>query len=305
VAGLTPNAAAGFLEAAFKLLGQGQGDSAFWLSLAVARSQHTRTVLVRVPNAYSFKGLYRYVFDTRFRATAIETAKEKLTDLQVRAVDGEREAGLEMRRLKTALDYEETIAPAYSEKERSGVNRTLEIASSMSRATLEGRGERRVPVSQERFFQAANTRAQPPPGPREGRPLVFLCDEYQQVCSGGDALSFDTSRALGVVAIVAAQSLESYIGAIGDESTAVALLANFTTVVAFRSTERTMNYLAGKLGEVDVWEQSYNMSKSDQPTLVFPKAASVSERPHGLDATRTAPHGPNLPRPRRTRPSSC
>jgi len=48
-------------------------------------------------------------------------------------------------------------------------------------------------------------------------------------------------------------------------------------VVAFRSTERTMNYLAGKLGEVDVWKQSFNTGKSDQPTLLFPKAASVSE----------------------------
>lgn len=310
LAGLTPNAAAGFLEAAFKLLGQGQGDSAFWLSLAVARSQHALTVLVHVPNAYSLKGLYEYVFDPRFRATAIETARENLADLQVRAVDGEREAGLEMRRLKTALDYEETIAPAYSEKERSGVNRTLETALArfadpeLEDAFCTDSGDHvnladmldgaifvvNVPRERfkaaasvvylflkERFFQAANTRAQLPSGPRKSRPLLFLCDEYQQVCSSGDALFFDTSRALGVVAIVAAQSLESYIGAIGDESTAVALLANFTNVVAFRSTERTMNYLAGKLGEVDVWKQSFNTGKSDQPTLLFPKPASVSE----------------------------
>jgi len=63
--GLTPNTAAGFLEAAFKLLGQGEGDSAFWLSLAVARSQAALAVLFHVPGAYSLKGLYNYVFDER------------------------------------------------------------------------------------------------------------------------------------------------------------------------------------------------------------------------------------------------
>ena len=38
-----------------------------------------------------------------------------------------------------------------------------------------------------------------------------------------------------------------------------------------------MNYVAGKLGDVDVWKQSYNTGRSDQPTLFFPKTASVSE----------------------------
>jgi len=114
----------------------------------------------------------------------------------------------------------------------------------------------------ERFFQALNARAQMPPGPRKDRPVLFLCDEYQQICSAGDANFFDTSRALGVVGIVAAQSLEAYITAIGDEHAATALLANFTNVVAFRSTERTMNYLAGKLGEVEVWRRSVSAGQT-------------------------------------------
>ena len=57
----------------------------------------------------------------------------------------------------------------------------------------------------------------------------------------------------------------------------MALLGNFTNVVAFRSTEQTMDYVAGKLGEVDVWKETYNTGRSKQPTIFFPRAASVSE----------------------------
>jgi hypothetical protein len=39
-------------------------------------------------------------------------------------------------------------------------------------------------------------------------------------------------------------------------------LGNFTNVVAFRSTERTMAYVAGKLGDVDIWKQSYNAGQT-------------------------------------------
>jgi len=93
----------------------------------------------------------------------------------------------------------------------------------------------------------------------------------------GDAQFFDTSRALGVIGIVTAQSIEAYISAIGNEHAASTLLGNFTNVVAFRSTERTIEYVAGKLGDVDVWKETYNTGRSDQRTIFFPKAASVSE----------------------------
>jgi len=306
--GLTPNTAAGFLEAAFKLLGQGEGDSAFWLSLAVARSQAALAVLFHVPGAYSLKGLYDYVFDERFRKVAIATARDALVELQVRAADGDRDASLDARRLKT-IDYEATIAAQYTEKERSGVNRTIETALArfadpeLEDAFCTDAGDQvnladvlngsvfvvNVPRERfkaaasvvylflkERFFQAVNARAHLPAGLRKSRPLLFLCDEYQQICSAGDAQFFDTSRALGVIGIVATQSIEAYIAAIGNEHAASALLGNFTNVVAFRSTERTMEYVAGKLGEVDVWKESYNTGRSDH-TIFFPKAASVSQ----------------------------
>ena len=38
-----------------------------------------------------------------------------------------------------------------------------------------------------------------------------------------------------------------------------------------------MDYVAGKLGDVDVWKETYNTGRSDQPTIFFPKAASVSQ----------------------------
>jgi len=228
----------------------------------------------------------------------------------VRAADGERDASIDARRLKSAIDYESTIAAQYTEKERSGVNRTIETALArfadpeLEDAFCTDAGDQanlqdvlngsvfvvNVPRERfkaaasvvylfvkERFFQAVNARAQLPAGPRKSRPVLFLCDEYQQICSAGDAQFFDTSRALGVIGIVASQSIEAYIAAIGNEHAATALLGNFTNVVAFRSTERTMNYVAGKLGEVDVWKETYNTGRSEKPTILFPETASVSE----------------------------
>jgi len=200
--GLTPNTAAGFLKAAFKLLGQGEGDSAFWLSLAVARSQAALAVLFHVPGAYSLKGLYDYVFDERCRKAAIAVVGDALLELQVRAADGDRDASLDARRLKSAIDYEATIAAQYTEKERSGVNRTIETALAcfadpeLEDAFCTDAGDQanladvlngsvfvvNVPRERfkaaasviylflkERFFQAVNARAQLPAGPRKSR----------------------------------------------------------------------------------------------------------------------------------------
>ncbi len=325
--GLTPNTAAGFLEAAFKLLGQGEGDSAFWLSLAVARSQAALAVLFHVPNAYSLKGLYDYVFDERARKAAIATAGEALLELQVRAADGDRDASLNARRLKNAIDYEGTIAVQYTEKERSGVNPTIETALArfadpeLEDAFCTDSGDQanladilggsvfvvNVPCERfkaaasvvylfvkERFFQAVNSRAQLPAGPRKSRPLLFLCDEYQQICSAGDAQFFDTSRTLGVIGIVASQSIEAYIAAIGNEHAATALLGNFTNVMAFRSTERTMNYVAGKLGDVDVWKETYNTGRSEKPHAL-PGGGLRLGGALRLDAAAAAPQRADLP----------
>ncbi len=94
----------------------------------MARSQAALAVLFHVPGAYSLKGLYDYVFDERVRKAAIATAGEAPLELQVRAADGDRDASLDARRIKSAIDYEATIAAQYTEKERSGVNRTIETA---------------------------------------------------------------------------------------------------------------------------------------------------------------------------------
>jgi len=63
-------------------------------------------------------------------------------------------------------------------------------------------------------------RARLPAAPRKSRPLLSLCDEYQQICSAGDAQFFDTSRAHGVIGIVASQSIEAYIAALCSTSRA-------------------------------------------------------------------------------------
>jgi len=249
--GLTPNTAAGFLEAAFKLLGQGEGDSAFWLSLAVARCQNALGVLNHVPGDYSLRSLYRYVFDDRFRAAALATANEALVDLQVHAADGDRGASLEMRRLKGALDYETRICS------------TALCSSSTCRASA----SKPPRVASTCFSKSASSKlSTPAPRWRRVRAKTALCSSSATNTSRSAAPrtpSSSTPRVpLNVVGIVAAQSMEAYINATGDEHAASALLANFTNVIAFRSTERTMNYLAGKLGDVDVWKQSSSAGKT-------------------------------------------
>lgn len=320
--GLTPNTAAGFLEAAFKLLGQGEGDSGFWVSLAIARCQNGLAVLEHVAGRYSLAGLYAYVFDDRQRKEAIEAASEALTDLQLRGVDGDREARLAARRLKAALDYEFTVAAGYTEKERSGVNRTIETALARfsdpeledAFCTSEG-GQARltslldgsvfivnIPREQfksaarvvylflkERFFQALNARAQMSDGPRKTRPVIFLCDEYQQIASVGDASFFDTSRALNVVTIIASQSIEAYQNAIGSDTATAALLGNFTNVIAFRSTERTMEYISGKLGDVDVWKLSNSTSDSIESHSDSRSVTEQRQRLLGAQTFRSLP----------------
>ncbi len=277
------------------MLGQGHGDSGFWLSLAVARSQNALGVLEHVPGGYSLKALYQFVFDERFRTQAIETGARALRELQTREGPRQRALTLAIRRLRTALDYEAAVVPNYAEKEHSGINRTIETALSRftdpeledAFCTAAGAQARLTDVLdgkifivnvprerfkaaanvvymflKERFFQALNARVALPEGPRKTRPVLFLCDEYQQIVSAGDANFFDTSRALGVVGIVAAQSLEAYMTAIGNEPAAQALLGDFTNLIAFRSTERTMNYVAGKLGDVEIWKENYNPTQT-------------------------------------------
>ncbi len=318
--GLTPNTAAGFLESVFKMLGQGEGDSGFWVSLAIARCQNGLAILEHVPGRYTLAGLYAYVFDERRRKEALAAASDALTDLQVSGVDGDSAAALAARRLKASLEYEMTVAAGYTEKERSGVNRTIETALARfadpeledAFCTSDGAQARltdvldgavfvvNVPRDQfkaaarvvymlikERFFQALNARPLLPDGPRRTRPVFFFCDEYQQIASTGDASFFDTSRALNVIGVVASQSIEAYQNAIGNDAAAAALLGNFTNVIAFRSTERTMEYVAGKLGDVDVWNLSTSVSESFGVEYSQSESKSLSQQRRRLLGAQT------------------
>jgi len=127
----------------------------------------------------------------------------------------------------------------------------------------------------------------------------------QQICSAGDAQFFDTSRALGVIGIVASQSIEAYIAAIGNEHAASALLGNFTNVVAFRSTERTMEYVAGKLGDVDVWKESYTAAApTSRRSSSQRRPRSRKDIPPRNSGSGSSPRKPSVPSPQ-TRQLHC
>jgi hypothetical protein len=291
--GLTPNTAAGFLESAFKALGQGKGESGFWVSLAVTRCENALIVLQHIENEYSLSGLHRYIFDDTFRKKALQTARERAVDI----VQARGENDLEVRRLKNALHYEDKTVPAYSEKERSGVTRTIETALGrfadpeiqdafcsadrdrqahlqdvlsgavfvvhLSREKFKAAAQVVYLFIKERFFNLVNRRVELPRGlPARERPVLFCCDEYQQIASAGDAQFFDKSRELSTIGVVASQSLDACISAIGNEETALTLLSNFVNTIAFRSTPRTMRWITDRLGEVDIERRSYSYSVS-------------------------------------------
>jgi hypothetical protein len=214
------------LEAAFKLLGQGEGDSAFWLSLAVVRCQNALGVLNHVTGHYSLRGLYWFVFDDHFRKSALATANDTLLELQVQAADGDVQAALDMRRLKRALDYETTVAPGYTDtptrsaaastapsrphwrasripnsKTPSAPRNTARPTSTTSSmapssSSMFRANSSKLPHASSTCFSKSasskplNERAQMAPGPRKERPVLFLCDQYQQICSAGDAAFF-------------------------------------------------------------------------------------------------------------------
>jgi len=134
-------------------------------------------------------------------------------------------------------------------------------------------------------------------GPRKSRPLLFLCDECQQICSAGDAQFFDTSRALGVIGIVARSrskpiSPRSVTNTLQPRSSATSPTSSHSVrpnapwstspeTRRRRRLERDLQHRA--LGPADD---------------LLPKGRLGLARALGLAAAAAASHCPDFPRPR-------
>ncbi|MHB1566225.1 MAG: type IV secretion system DNA-binding domain-containing protein [Acidiferrobacter sp.] len=89
------------------------------------------------------------------------------------------------------------------------------------------------------------------------RPVLFVCDEYQEIVSANkDGLSdlnfWDKGRAFGTVGLVSAQSIASFYAALNDRDLADTLLQNFRQKLCLRSDDlHTVHFFQKLLGEIE------------------------------------------------------
>jgi len=281
LAGLTPEIAASFLKSAFLLSGNTGANSVIFVDTAVNLSRNVLGMLSAFPERYSLRGLYEAVFD--------ETARKWLRDATIERLSALKESDqLAYNRLFNYFSYVKTIFPAFDVKIKQGAHTQLsqildafqleEIDRAFCRAgdnavSMDEVMDGRVflldlPISiyglsaktvytlvKLRFFNTVQKRRTSPTW-NQSRPLVFLCDEYQQVVSvAPDALSdlnfWDTSRSAKCVGIISAQGFESFQSVIGSPSLTASLLQNFRQQICFRTEDPTtikrFTYLLGKV----------------------------------------------------------
>ncbi len=268
--GLTPEAAAGFLKSAL-LLNGAPGDP-FWTETAVELCRNALGVLSFLPDRYSLAGLYDYLFRDDARAECDRRLRDEAPGLAPGA----------LRLLRGYQSYHEGVFTRFDAKVVAGV-----LASAAQVLTpfthpdlidafcpprdavaIETLGSGAVflvdlPLAvwgigakvvytfiKLRFFQYMQRR----PVAERSRPVLFLCDEYQEVVSANkDGLSdlnfWDKGRAFGTVGIISAQSIASFYAALGDRDLADTLLQNFRQKLCLRTEDwHTVHFFERLLG---------------------------------------------------------
>lgn len=270
--GLTPEAAAGFLKSVL-LLNGAPGDP-FWTETAVELCRNALGVLSFLPDRYSLAGLYDYLFRDDVRADCDRRLRDEAAGLSAEA----------LRLLRSYQSYHEGVFTRFDAKVVAGV-----LASAAQVLTpfthpdlvdafcppadalaIEALGSGAVilvdlPLAvwgvgakvvytfiKLRFFQYMQRR----PTAERARPVLFLCDEYQEIVSANkDGLSdlnfWDKGRAFGTVGIISAQSIASFYAAVGDRDLADTLLQNFRQKLCLRTEDwHTIQFFERLLGRL-------------------------------------------------------
>ncbi len=268
--GLTPEAAAGFLKSAL-LLGGGSGDP-FWTETAVELCRNALGVLSFLPDRYSLAGLHDYLFRDDIRAECDRRLHDEAAGLAPEA----------LRLLRSYQSYHEGVFTRFDPKVVAGVLASaaqvltpfthpdlvdafcppadaLSIEAVGSGAVLLvdlplavwGIGAKVIyTFIKLRFFQYMQRR----PATERSRPVLFLCDEYQEIVSANkDGLSdlnfWDKGRAFGTIGIISAQSIASFYAALGDRDLADTLLQNFRQKLCLRTEDwHTIHFFERLLG---------------------------------------------------------
>lgn len=109
---------------------------------------------------------------------------------------------------------------------------------------------------------------------RQWRPVLFVCDEYQQVATitehepNGDDAFFSLSRQAKCIPIVATQSISSLQSMLPGDSWRT-LLQTFRTKIFLTQTDGFSAKIASELcGQENVWRLNYNISESGHDAKV-------------------------------------
>ncbi len=285
IAGLSPEMAASFLKSAC-LLATGHSMDKFWLDTAAELCRNGLGILSFFPEHYSLHGLYLYIFNADFRDEINGKAYTKLSDLEPKKA----------RLYESYSGYYDSIYSTFDDKIKSGVGATVsQILSPFThpdlidsfcvqsddavlfQSVLDGNvllvdlplskwglgGKVAYTLIKLRFFNLMQQRVTEPEW-NQGRPVFFICDEYQEIVScSKDGLSdlnfWDKSRSSKTIGIISAQSMSSFYAAINNRDMANALLQNFRQKICFKTEDQTtLDYLNRLTGHVEVARRSYS-----------------------------------------------
>lgn len=271
--GLTAETAASFLRSALLLTGT-PGDP-FWVDTAVELCRNALGVLSFVPEHYSLAGLHEYLFQDDARARLDAQLRAECAGLSPQA----------LRLLRSYQAYHEGVLTRFDAKVVAGVLASAAqvltafthpelidaFCPAVDAVTIDGlsRGDLvlvDLPLSvwgtgakviytflKLRFFQFMQRRS----SVDRQRPVLFVCDEYQEIVSANkDGLSdlnfWDKGRAFGAVGLVSAQSIASFYAALNDRDLADTLLQNFRQKLCLRSDDlHTVRFFERLLGAIE------------------------------------------------------
>lgn len=281
--GLTPALAASMLKSGF-LLSNAQMDG-FWVDTAAELCRNALGLLVHVPEHYTLRGLYDYIFVDEFKLQIFEVIERLFPNFS----ENERRALLSNQR------YGTEIFEKFDEKVKSGVRATcaqilspfsqIELMDAFCKADSEslpwtslldgnlflvnlpsaqwGLGAKLAYTFLKlRFFNIMQRRALTPEW-NQTTPVFFMCDEYQDIISaskeGLNDLSFwDKARSSKTIGIISSQSIASFYAAIGDVNIAKAILQNFRQRLCFRTEdELTIEHFEFLAGQAEIVHTSH------------------------------------------------
>ena len=82
--------------------------------------------------------------------------------------------------------------------------------------------------------------------------VFFIADEVQRIVDQSDLAMLPIARSLGLSCVFATQNIDSYYAELTKEKT-LAMIDSFASIISFKSSEQTYEYIQGRIGKDRVW----------------------------------------------------